>query len=339
MLPRSSAAVDFGPDTTVHDFTGLVLPGDVPVPTIEPVETATAGDFGWNEPDPFPPLRQDLPEGPTWRCVQCDSGAWREQERASWVCRYAAPTSSATAPPLPGEKLREECGCLCHTKRQSPRPLRVLCPGRGLRLPRLPGSGDSGHLQSLQPVSGANEAWAEARAESEVPTHDESVDPDTLQPLPTFPTAKASGCCGGGCPATSRTSFSASTACSASEQQIMILIGSNQSLHFDRSRRRRSCSFRSTGRFHLLSSLVSLRAAGRHQSGPTKANRKDPARPKARRRAIARPARATTPTLPTILRSRPPRTKTTSRISPRRRGGREQRRRPRRGRRRGARGR
>ena len=91
---------------------------------------------------------------------------------------------------------------------------------------------------------------------------------------------RRSGCCGGGCPATSRTSFSASTACSASEQQIMILIGSNQSLHFDRSRRRRSCSFRSTGRFHLLSSPREFEGSRQAPERPDKGQPKGPGKTK-----------------------------------------------------------
>ena len=102
------AAVDTGLETTVDDFVresgesprgaggtrsqdlrpppGLSSPGDVPAQPRQPVETTAAGDFGWNEPDPSSPGRQASERRPTWRCLQCDSGAWVERERALWEC-------------------------------------------------------------------------------------------------------------------------------------------------------------------------------------------------------------------------------------------------------------
>ena len=162
--------------------------GDVPVPRNEPVETTTAGDLGWNEPDPFPPLRQDFPDRPTWRCLQCDSDAWEERERALWVCLRCGSTQFYdSTTPTRREAARGVWMYMPHRLQDEPSATTTSESTASLSTaprPWSPTPPSPLHRQRRPPSEPSAGEWDEARAESEAPTYDGSIDPETLRPLP-----------------------------------------------------------------------------------------------------------------------------------------------------------
>ena len=119
-------------------------PDDYRVPGVPTVDQ----DFGWNEPDRAPPV---------WRCLQCDRSVYAERGPAAWTCLVCGYDQfyDGRAP----------------TRRESSQGVWMYVTFLRRR--------------GREPDDGGSEvSWLEARAESEAPTGDVTVDPDTLQPAP-----------------------------------------------------------------------------------------------------------------------------------------------------------
>ena len=197
------AAAGTGMDVTVEDFLdtsprragstrsqdlrlppGLETAGDVPVQLNEPVETTPAArDLSRNEPDLSPPRWHSF--GPTWRCLQCDSDAWEERERALWVCMICGSDQFYdSTTPTRRESTRGVWMYMPHPAPPEPSASSTSETASTSTLPGPWSPSSSSHRRRRPPSEPSAGEWDEARAESETATLDATVDPDTLQPVP-----------------------------------------------------------------------------------------------------------------------------------------------------------
>ena len=197
------AAAGTGMDATVEDFLdtsprragstrsqdlrlppGLETAGEVPAQLNEPVETTPAArDLSRNEPDLSPPRWHSY--GPTWRCLQCDSDAWEERERALWVCLICGSDQFYdSTTPTRRESTRGVWMYMPHPAPPDPSASSTSETASTSTLPGPWSPSSSSHRRRRPPSEPSAGEWDEARAESEAATLDATVDPDTLQPVP-----------------------------------------------------------------------------------------------------------------------------------------------------------